>query len=478
MSRERVLIVDDSAISRALLRRSLEAAGFAVMEAEDGVVGAVEALRELPEAVVTDLEMPVLDGHQLARLIKHDSATAHIPVVILTSHDEAASRFWGLATGADAYVTKEDLVGVLVPTVRELLDRRRPAAGHAENPPQGPMDVLARVVRQLDAGLLEMTLVKSILQKGIEHASLEAAASAVLDLVAEVIDAGLLGLAVGEEQAVSVYLLAPKGPLERQVTDDAARQMVERLAGGPGRSLVVQTVNRHDAFQQPGEATLRRLASFPLPLRDAEGCLAVWPRDWDGFAALPQQLLGKVAPHAALVVDNARLAERMWELSTLDGLTRLLNHRTVLERLVEELARGERYGEPVAVVLCDVDRFKQVNDTYGHLVGDAVLREVAQRLKRGMRTVDIVGRYGGEEFLAVLPNCELEAARIAASRLCDVLAESPVLLGDGSDVSVTASFGVACSHEPQVGRRIELLLAAADGRLYEAKAAGRRCVRP
>ncbi len=478
MSGERVLIVDDSAISRALLRRSLEGAGFIVMEAEDGVVGAVKALRELPAAVVTDLEMPVLDGHQLARLIKHDPATAHIPVVILTSHDEAASRFWGLATGADAYVTKEDLEGVLVPTVREHLSRSRAARGHAENPPRGPMDVLVRVVRQLDAGLLEMTLVNSILESGIEHASLEAAAAAVLELAAKVIDATLLGLAVAEDRSVSVYLFAPDGVLTRQLTDDAAQQVLERIPGVTGSSLVVQVVNRGGVSQDGEVAPLRRLATFPLPLRDAVGCLAVWPRDWDGFAALPQQLLAKVAPHAGLVLDNARLAERLWELSTLDGLTRLLNHRTLLERLLEELVRGERYDQPVAVVMCDVDRFKQVNDTYGHLVGDTVLREVAERLRRALRTVDVVGRYGGEEFLAVLPNSEMEPALVAASRLCEALTEAPFLLVDGSSVTVTASFGVACSTEPKVGHRVESLLAAADTRLYEAKAAGGRCVRP
>jgi two-component system cell cycle response regulator len=476
MSGKRGLVVDDSAVTRALLRRDLERAGMVVLEAGDGSEGAIVALREIPDAVVTDLEMTVMDGHQLARLLKNDPATAHVPVVILTSHDEAAARFWGLATGADAYVTKDDLEGVLVPTVRELLDAAPHHEGRADDPPAGAQDVLARVVRQLDANLLEATLVGSVLESGIEHATLEAASAAVLEMVARVLDAGLLAIAVSDERAVTLHFLLPPGGVADDHVEAATSELLEHLPAHAGRSLVVQVNGAEGAAGAAVE--LHQLATFPLPLRDATGCLAVWPRDWDSFAVLPQQLLAKVAPQVALVLDNARLAERLWELSTLDGLTRLLNHRAVLERLLEEMSRSERYDQPMSVILADVDRFKLVNDTYGHLVGDTVLREVAQRFRRGLRTVDVVGRYGGEEFLMVLPASSLDAACLAARRLCDALGDSPVVLADGSRIAVTASFGVACVTEPSVGRRVESLLAVADARLYEAKGAGRRCVRP
>src|SRR6185436_13971922 len=154
----RVLVVDDSEVTRAILSRTLRGAGFEVLEARDGAEGALTALRERPSAVVTDLEMPTMDGFPLLRLLKADPLCANIPVLILTSHAEAASRFWSLRTGADAFLTKGYRPHELVDIVRRLVDT---AAG-APQPPQsqegavpppavGPLEVLARVARQLDA---------------------------------------------------------------------------------------------------------------------------------------------------------------------------------------------------------------------------------------------------------------------------------------------------------------------------------------
>jgi diguanylate cyclase (GGDEF)-like protein len=179
-----------------------------------------------------------------------------------------------------------------------------------------------------------------------------------------------------------------------------------------------------------------------------------------------------------LVLDNVLMAERLWELSTFDGLTGLLNQRSIRERLVEEVDRAVRHSTPMAVLLCDIDRFKLVNDTHGHLVGDAVLREMAVRLTRGLRVSDVIGRYGGEEFLAILPHADLAAATVVAQRMCDDLCEETMELGAvGKTLRVTASFGVACSVEVS-GRSADTLLGLADRRLYQAKNDGRACVRP
>ena len=104
----RILVVDDSELSRALIQRLLERQGYSVLTAVDGAEGAVVALREHPDVVVTDLDMPVMDGYQLARLLKSDPESLDIPLLILTSHGEASSRFWGLETGADAYLVKSE----------------------------------------------------------------------------------------------------------------------------------------------------------------------------------------------------------------------------------------------------------------------------------------------------------------------------------------------------------------------------------
>ena len=163
--------------------------------------------------------------------------------------------------------------------------------------------------------------------------------------------------------------------------------------------------------------------------------------------------------------------EALREQATHDGLTGLLNRSSILEKLDEELSRAARAGDPVSVLMADLDRFKSINDTLGHLAGDAVLREAARRLKSTARRYDSVGRYGGEEFLVVLPGCDASDAALQAERMRDAIGAMPFVT-PSRPVTVTASLGVACSsHCPR-----EALVRDADDALYEAKGNGRNCV--
>ncbi|HEY6077605.1 MAG TPA: diguanylate cyclase [Polyangiaceae bacterium] len=154
-----------------------------------------------------------------------------------------------------------------------------------------------------------------------------------------------------------------------------------------------------------------------------------------------------------------------------DSLTGLLNRGAVLEQLSKELVRASRHGSPVSVLMGDLDHFKAINDSHGHAAGDAVLRETAARLKAGMRAYDSVGRLGGEEFIAVLPECDAKTGLSVAARLCRSLADSPTLHG-GVGIEQSISIGVAATD--QVGSaRADELIRAADAALYRAKHAGR-----
>ncbi|RYZ01629.1 MAG: diguanylate cyclase [Myxococcales bacterium] len=154
-----------------------------------------------------------------------------------------------------------------------------------------------------------------------------------------------------------------------------------------------------------------------------------------------------------------------------DSLTGLLNRGAVLEQLTKELLRASRHGAPVALLMGDLDHFKTINDTHGHVAGDAVLRETARRLKAGVRAYDSVGRLGGEEFIAVLPECDAKTGLAVAQRLCRSLAESPTTVG-GKPIAQSISIGVAATD--QYGpARAEELVRAADAALYRAKHAGR-----
>jgi diguanylate cyclase (GGDEF)-like protein len=172
---------------------------------------------------------------------------------------------------------------------------------------------------------------------------------------------------------------------------------------------------------------------------------------------------------AVVALENARLHRIVEQQAVLDGLTGIANRRRADEMLRRELARSERFGGPVGLILADIDDFKAINDEYGHPMGDAVLREVAGTLLGTVREIDVAARWGGEEFAVVLPGTDVEGAAHAAERIRDALASREMLAPDGAVLRVTASFGVASSSP---GTTSEELVAVADEALYRAKRAG------
>lgn len=168
------------------------------------------------------------------------------------------------------------------------------------------------------------------------------------------------------------------------------------------------------------------------------------------------------------------LQERLLAAATHDSLTGLLNHGAVIDLLTRELTRARRAGQSLGVLLCDIDHFKQINDTHGHLVGDAVLRDVASCLRTSMRPYDGVGRYGGEEFLVVAPNCDRARVLDLAERLRQSVVNRPFTV-PGGQVRITISLGAVAVPGPAV-HDVEPILKAADDALYRAKAAGRNRV--
>jgi diguanylate cyclase (GGDEF)-like protein/PAS domain S-box-containing protein len=159
------------------------------------------------------------------------------------------------------------------------------------------------------------------------------------------------------------------------------------------------------------------------------------------------------------------------EAATHDPLTGLWNHNRIIEILIEETSRSDRQGAPLSVAMLDLDHFKHVNDTHGHVVGDEVLREIARRLERAIRVYDSVGRFGGEEFMIVLPGTDRADAQQAAERIRAEISREPVLTSAGG-VRVTGSLGVV-THRGEAVSDATGLLVAADDALYDAKGSGR-----
>lgn len=189
------------------------------------------------------------------------------------------------------------------------------------------------------------------------------------------------------------------------------------------------------------------------------------------------ELLARVRIHLKIkeLQDDLRQKnQRLEQLARVDELTGLNNRRFFMEMLRNEFRRSERYGAPFVYVMLDIDHFKKVNDTHGHLMGDRALVAVAQVLTRTARAQDVVGRFGGEEFAIIMPHTELKGGELAAQRHRRLIEEEPILTEQAA-LKVTASFGVAHFPRPDV-RRVEDLIELADQALYQAKEEGRNRV--
>ncbi len=217
-----------------------------------------------------------------------------------------------------------------------------------------------------------------------------------------------------------------------------------------------------------GDPGIRSWLGVPILVYDqVVGVLSVQSRRRGAFGEAQQRVLEAISSQAAVAIQNARL----YELATIDGLTGLYVRRYFDSRLREELERSRRFASPFSVVLVDIDDFKHTNDTFGHAVGDRVLRDVAQSMRRNLRGVDIPARYGGEEFAFILPRTGILDAHAVAERIRHDVTEVRVA-HEGRVIRVTVSLGIAC-YADGAPNDVATLLARADAALYRAKAAGK-----
>lgn len=187
--------------------------------------------------------------------------------------------------------------------------------------------------------------------------------------------------------------------------------------------------------------------------------------DKDKFHILTQQFL--------LGLKRAFLYQKVQESAIMDDLTQVFSRRHSLERLKEEIERSNKFKYHISFLMVDIDRFKECNDRYGHLVGDGILREVSKTIKENLRQIDFIGRYGGEEFLIILSETDKMQARVASERIRQAIENKHIRIYD-EDLRVTVSIGV--SSFPEDGKQVEELIENSDAALYQAKVTGRNRV--
>jgi diguanylate cyclase (GGDEF)-like protein len=237
-----------------------------------------------------------------------------------------------------------------------------------------------------------------------------------------------------------------------------------------GSPLMVDDVRQDSRYYRTDERTRSELA---VPLIADGKVLGVFNVESSRLAAFGQRdmhMLTTLASYAVIAIQNAHLYEHAQRLAITDGLTELFNRRYLYEAMDRVIERGRRDGQPLSLIMLEIDNFKRCNDTYGHQSGDEVLRTVSMLLRRGSRPSDIVARYGGDEFMVVLPGATKSAAQETAERLRRAVEAYPLILGTDVIATVTLSVGVATF--PADGRTVDALVEAVDQAQYIAKRSG------
>lgn len=450
----RILVVDDILPNVKLLEAKLTAEYFEVLTAFDGAAALRLASSESPDLILLDVMMPGMDGFEVCERLKTDQKTRHIPVVMVTALSDVNDRVRGLEAGADDFLSKPVNDVALFARVRSLVRFKMMID-----------ELRLRKETVGDPGMLEKDSPESDEDTSgariLLVESSESNSEKIIDCLSEV------GHVVDHATTPDEGLR-----LSRQQSYDMIIAGLE-VNGEDGLRFCSHLRAQDETRQIPillliDETKLPELAKgLELGVTD----YLIQPIDRNELLARTRTQIKRRRYH-----DQLRsLLQRSVSMAYIDALTGLYNRRymnTNLDRKIMEIAES---AKPISIMMLDIDHFKPVNDVYGHAVGDEILKSIAGRMKRSVRDMDLVSRFGGEEFVVIMPDTPQTAACKVAERLRASVASGPFSIsGEKEPVAVTVSIGVATTTDPM--EEAASLLKRADQALYAAKEAGRNRV--
>lgn len=448
----RILVVDDVAANVRLLEARLIAEYYDVVTASSGP----EALDICEEGkidlVLLDIMMPGMDGFAVCQALKSGPKTEHIPIVMVTALSQTQDRIRGLEAGADDFLVKpvNDL---------QLLTRVR---------------TLTRLKSLTDELRLRAATTNDIRITELLQGN-RADAKEKLPLL--LVDADASSRAAVSEMLAVEFVV--------DTADDAQDALLRAVEGGYECVLVATGSSDFDPLRLCAQLhALEQTRLIPIILIASPGeerhvlrGLELSVNDYVLRPVVPLELIARLRTQIRRKSYNDSLRQsvaRTVEMAITDPLTGIYNRRYLDSHLQSQFDRAQARKRPLSVMLIDIDRFKSINDRWGHDAGDRILKDIAARLQRNLRGIDLICRYGGEEFVIVMPNTELSDAGKVAERIRAEIADHPFVMPGGETLQVTASVGISAKipYEDSAAA----ILKRADNALYQAKADGRNRV--
>ncbi|CCQ75163.1 PleD family two-component system response regulator [Magnetospira sp. QH-2] len=450
----RVLIVDDMMPSVRMLGAKLSSEYYDVVTATDGPSALEIIENQPPDLVLLDAMMPGMDGFEVCRQIKGNGDTAYIPVIMVTALSETDDRVRALENGADDFLTKpvDDLnlfarVRSMI-RMKQLLDQWRLREETSRELGLPPNDILlnasdgnnANVVVVENSQIEARSLGEAMSEDGHNTVFIDTVTEACGSMVFQEADLAIISLDVDDEDPLRLCSILRSA--------ESTRHLPILLVGG-----------EHDMA--------RLVRALDLGVND--------------YLLRPLERV-ELKARVRSQIRRKRYQERLrtnflqnLSLAVTDTLTGLHNRRYLESHMETLVKRAEESGRPLSILMIDIDHFKRVNDDYGHPAGDAVLRELANRIARSLRGFDLVTRYGGEEFLTLMPDTDIKIATGVATRLCEqIAAETVALPHDLGETQITVSIGVT---KMKTGSETaDEFIQRVDEALYKAKEQGRNQV--
>ncbi len=525
----KILVVDDSLTIRMQIRDLLMENGFEVLLAENGTACLETAEADPPDFILLDIIMPDMDGIEITGKLKSDPRFEDTPILILTTEADVENKVRGLNAGADDYITKpfeiEELLARINVAARNkaLQDELRSAnqkileqqkAVIEEERMKVLLQIAGSTAHELNQPLMGllgnielMTMNKHNQEKLFRHIDrIEVAGKRISEIVKKIqsMRLGEMKSYMKEPSAIDfakdVFILMVEGSDEdyRTIHDILKDHVQINLVREKKISNALQLLEKgkfdlifSDYLLPDGNSiefmrTLEKMGvEIPVVIITGQGdeMIASQIIKAGAYDYLPKSRLNDKALMRAIANSLEKVSlkrevreaqKKIAEMSIRDELTGLYNRRYFMEALDREVHRAERYDADLALCMLDLDHFKSVNDTYGHPAGDAVLARVGKKLRDCFRQSDLICRYGGEEFVVILPSARFDDARSTCERFRDEVSKHRFAF-ENATFNITVSIGFAALKHVSP-KTPDHLLSVVDGMLYEAKNSGRNRV--